>query len=107
MPRKEREVEITKVVIKVGENEFKLSLEEAKALRDILTNTFPLPTNPIPIYVSTPIYIDRYVPRPYGPYWVWGASETATTFDGQVTAVGSLYISDSAPSATYLPPPAA
>jgi hypothetical protein len=53
--------EIKKVVIEAGGKEFSLSVEEAKALRDILNATFKEPTvTYVPIY-QPPII--RYYPR--------------------------------------------
>jgi hypothetical protein len=57
--------EIKKVVIEAGGKEFNLSVEEAKALRDILNATFKEPTvTYVPIY-QPPII--RYYP----PWTTW------------------------------------
>ena len=74
--------EIKKVVIEAGGKEFSLSVEEAKALRDILNATFPeeqkpdyiqeikkqLENNRTP-YIPQPIIIERY--PLYYPHYPW------------------------------------
>ena len=55
--------EIKKVVIEAGGKEFNLSVEEAKALRDILNSTF------VPFY-QQPIVIERY-PKQWGSWDTW------------------------------------
>jgi hypothetical protein len=68
--------EIKKVVIEAGGKEFSLSVEEAKALRDILNATFKEPTvTYVPIY-QPPIIIERY-PQQWGPWITWSSGETA------------------------------
>jgi hypothetical protein len=99
--------EIKKVVIEAGGKEFNLSVEEAKALRDILNSTFPEKSSNlinemkawyeekhrvekerityVPYY--PPIIIERN-PQPWGPWITWcngsgdavycSASNTAT-----------------------------
>lgn len=63
--------EIKKVVIEAGGKEFNLTVEEAKALRDILNATFKEPTvTYVPIY-QPPII--RYYP----PWTTWCDNGTA------------------------------
>lgn len=73
--------EIKKVSIKAGEHEFELSIEEAKSLRDILTQTFPVEVfKPYP-----PMIIEKHVPvwptypRPYYGWDVWCGGNTGET----------------------------
>ena len=62
--------EIKKVVIEAGGKEFSLSVEEAKALRDILNSTFPeAKTTYVPFY-QPPIVIERY-PKQWGSWDTW------------------------------------
>lgn len=68
--------EIKKVVIEAGGKEFNLTVEEAKALRDILNSTFPeAKTTYVPLY-QPPIIIERY-PQQWGPWITWSSGETA------------------------------
>ena len=60
---------IKKVVIEAGGKEFNLTVEEAKALRDILNVTFEDKTTYIP-YNPSPIIIERYR-QPWGPWITW------------------------------------
>jgi len=65
--------QIKKVVIEAGGKEFNLSLEEAKALRDILNSTFPEEkTTYIPY---APIIIERER-QPWGPLVTWYSNDT-------------------------------
>ncbi len=71
--------EISKIVIKVGEKEFELSLKEAHELRNILNDTFPdeeiqliQTTIPVPIYIKSP-------DRPYRPFEIWCCSISGNT----------------------------
>lgn len=59
---------ITKVVIKIGDTEHSMTLEQAKALRDALTSAFPEPSQ---------IQHVPYIPVP--PWWqsYWTSSGTA------------------------------
>jgi hypothetical protein len=67
--------EIKKVVIEAGGKEFNLTVEEAKALRDILNSAFPESKTTYVPY-TPPIIIERY-PQPYHP-WVTWCSSTGT-----------------------------
>ena len=60
-----KKVEILKIVIKVGEKEATLSLDEAKQLRDVLDNLLGNKNSITYIPYSIP-YIN---PNPYYPYW--------------------------------------
>jgi len=82
-------VEIEKIVIRVGQKEIPLSLQEAKELQEILNKTFG--SGDRTIYVDRPWIIERpYFP----PYHYWGITYSAnclnlcsSSFD--VNSVGS------------------
>lgn len=65
--------EVKKVVIKVGEHEFEISIEEAKSLRDILNSTFPTKEKEYVPYPISPAIIYRS-PSPLTPYWRYSDS---------------------------------
>ena len=65
--------EIKKVVIEAGGKEFNLSVEEAKALRDILNSAFKEATT-TDVPCPYPVYKRRY----YGPWVTW--SDTTTVY---------------------------
>jgi hypothetical protein len=69
--------EIKKVVIEAGGKEFSLSVEEAKALRDILNATFPEAKTTYVPYYQPPIIIERDW-QLWGP-WVTWFDNTGTT----------------------------
>jgi hypothetical protein len=69
--------EVKKVVIEAGGEEFDLTLEEAKTLRDILNSTFPEPkTNYVPYQ---PVIIERYR-QPWGPWVTWSSASGNTLY---------------------------
>jgi len=67
------DIEIKKIEIKIGEETIKLSLEQAKELKDILNQTFE-PKTEVSYYPS------RYPSPPWKYiYWPWtGDSQTIT-----------------------------
>jgi hypothetical protein len=65
--------EIKKVVIEAGGKEFNLSVEEAKALRDILNATFKEPTVTY-IQYPAPIIIERDR-QPYDGWDTWRSGD--------------------------------
>jgi hypothetical protein len=75
--------EIKKVVIEAGGKEFNLTVEEAKALRDILNATFKEPTvTYVPIY-QPPII--RYYP----PWTTWCDNGTVYCVTGNTLTSGN------------------
>lgn len=75
--------EIKKVVIEAGGKEFNLSVEEAKALRDILNSTFPSLTTTY-IQYPAPIIIERYR-QPYGGWDTWRSGDVVYCSTGSLT----------------------
>ena len=73
------DIKISKVTLKIGDNEFKLSLEEIYALKKFLNENYPeyIPSTPIieryPLYPQQPWY-----PQPgwWPDYYVWYSSTT-------------------------------
>jgi hypothetical protein len=61
------QVEIKKLVLKLGNREIELTFEEAKKLSVALNDLFGDKT--VYVYPTPPIYIDSY-----RPYWVYGGS---------------------------------
>jgi hypothetical protein len=78
---------IKKVVIEAGGKEFSLSVEEAKALRDILNATFQEEKTTYVPY-PYPIYERRY----YGPWITWCNTTGETVYcstNGNALTTGS------------------
>ncbi len=91
--------EIKKIVLKIGDKELEITLDEAKELKDLLVKTFGSDNiNYIPFTYPQPYY--PVYPRPYYPYPDYGptavpwnpntspyiiTSSSGTTFDPNVT----------------------
>ncbi len=60
---KDKSIAISEIEIKIGDKVLKLSLEQAKNLRDILCETFPTPQPhwQAPVVIERPVYIPRHV----------------------------------------------
>jgi hypothetical protein len=82
----EREIEVSKIVVKMGEKEIELSPAEAKKLQELLNEIFS--KNKEPIYV--PIYppVDPY-PCPY-PYPYFPVTYTTGPTDDTTTIIYSI-----------------
>lgn len=88
-----KKVKVSKIKIEIGENEFELTLEQARELRDLLEDTFgktiyqPYPiTNPI--IVERPIYTRPY--RYWEPTWTYTSGTTAIS-SGSVSSGSVTY----------------
>ena len=85
-------VEVTNVEIKVGENNFKLTITEAMELKKILNDTFGVGYRdthiPVPYVIPEPTYIERL------PYRRWN--------DWQITWTGNVCESDDTQTAGTL-----
>lgn len=76
MTDKSKEIKVTKIVLKIGEKELTLTLEEAKSLLSILQDALGgKPFNPY-WYFQSPIY--------YLPYWTV-TTNTPPTNSGDIT----------------------
>jgi hypothetical protein len=81
-------VKITDITIKIGGKSVKVTLDEARKLKEALDEIFPAQVEPVQIHWHHEPYI---IPsQPYSPYWQFGAE---TTLGGQGVATTSATLS--------------
>jgi len=86
-------IEIKRIVLKVGDNEVVLSLEEARELKEILGELFGKDTTTI-VIPSSPIYIETNPYRwthPYNPYVPTYPTYPTITWQTYTTNGNTLY----------------
>jgi hypothetical protein len=79
--------EIKKVVIEAGGKEFHLTVEEAKALRDILNSAFKEATTTYVPYPYPVVY--EYIRRYYHPWVTWCDNGTVHCVTGNTLTSGN------------------
>jgi hypothetical protein len=71
-----KKIEVTKVVIRIGDKPVELTIDQARELKDALNEL--LGSKETVYLPSSPVIIDRPYPYPYTPYWTITYGNTGT-----------------------------
>lgn len=84
MSKKNEEIQVTKIIIKMGEKDAELTIEQARQLKDALVEL--LGEKEKTVYIPSPYIVERPYPYRY-PYWyvTWG-TDSATAKDENITS---------------------